>query len=189
MSYRPQVSLRRLFDHLTRAWKDIMWRTWKKITREPTIAKILFRVYPPYLGAGIRVKHISPDLRNIVVEMPLRFYNRNYVGTHFGGSMYSMTDPFYMFMLLANLGDDYIVWDYGAEIRFLKPARGRIKAEFRITQSDIEEIKRQTADGGPAKPVFHVNITDESDQIVATIKKTLYVRRKTGGPRRIVEGH
>jgi hypothetical protein len=39
----------------------------------------------------------------------------------YGGSLYSMTDPFYMPMLISNLGSDYVVWDKAAHIRFRKP--------------------------------------------------------------------
>ena len=67
----------------------------------------LLSLYPPYLGAGVRVTRVSDDLRTFEVEMKLRFYNRNYVGTHFGGSLYSMCDPFYMLILLEALGRDY----------------------------------------------------------------------------------
>ena len=65
-------------------------------------------IWPPLLGAGIRVRWRSN--RVVDVEMKLRPWNRNYVGTHYGGSLYSMTDPFYMLMLMENLGRDYIVW-------------------------------------------------------------------------------
>jgi hypothetical protein len=87
--------------------------------------------WPPFFGAGIRIREISDDFTYVRVEMKLRFWNRNYVGTHFGGSLYSMVDPFYMLMLIENLGRDYIVWDKSASIRFLKPGRGRVSAEFR----------------------------------------------------------
>ncbi|MGO8806153.1 MAG: hypothetical protein ACLQO7_06055, partial [Candidatus Bathyarchaeia archaeon] len=49
-------------------------------------------IWPPLLGAGIRTKW-SPDHKSVDVEMKLRLWNRNYVGTHYGGSLYSMTDP------------------------------------------------------------------------------------------------
>ena len=35
-----------------------------------------------------------------------------------------MTDAFYMLMLMANLGRDYIVWDKAASIRDRKPGKG-----------------------------------------------------------------
>src|SRR5689334_18498320 len=88
--------------------------------------------YSPYLGAGVRVTRVSEDFRQVDVEMPLRFYNRNYVGTHFGGSLYSMCDPFYMLMLIHILGPEYIVWDKAAAIRFKKPGKGVVKASFRL---------------------------------------------------------
>ena len=57
----------------------------------------------------------------MVVQMRLRFYNRNYVGTHYGGNLFTMTDPFHMIMLMHRLGPGYNVWDQKAEITFLKP--------------------------------------------------------------------
>src|SRR5262245_164335 len=99
--------------------------------------------YLPFLGAGIRVHHISDDLRTIEVHMPLRFWNRNYVGTHFGGSLYAMCDPFFMLILANHLGPDYIVWDKAAAIRFKKPGKGTVKAIFSITSERIAEIRAQ----------------------------------------------
>src|SRR3954463_10481879 len=94
-------------------------------------------LYPPLLGAGIRVTRLDRDWRAVDVEMKLRFWNRNYVGTHYGGSLYSMADPFYMLMLIENLGRDYIVWDKAATIRFRRPGRGRMTAEFRLTDAQL----------------------------------------------------
>ena len=82
-------------------------------------------LWPPFLGAGIRVTHVAPDMKAIDVEMKLRWWNANYVGTHFGGSLFAMTDAFYMLMLMANLGRGYIVWDKAATIRYRKPGKTR----------------------------------------------------------------
>ena len=95
------------------------------VLMQPKYLKLLLNIYPPYLGAGIRVVQISGDFREVIVAMKLRWYNRNYVGTHFGGSLSAMTDPFFMLMLLNILGNDYIVWDQAARIQFLRPGRGR----------------------------------------------------------------
>src|ERR1041385_6706004 len=99
--------------------------------------------YPPYLGAAVRVTHITEDFRRVEVEMPLRFYNRNYVGTHFGGSLYAMCDPFYMLMLMNILGPGYIVWDKAATIRFKRPGSGLVKATFTIPEEKIAENSRR----------------------------------------------
>ena len=136
------------------------------------------RFYPPYLGAGVRVTHVSDDFRTVKVEMPLRFYNKNYVGTHFGGSLYAMCDPFYMLMLINILGPGYIVWDKAATIRFKRPGKGLVKATFTISEEKIAEI-RAAADSQPkVEPEFHVTVTDENGDVVAEIDKLLYVRKK-----------
>lgn len=134
--------------------------------------------YPPFIGAGIRVQHLGPDLREVKVRMALRWYNRNVVGTQFGGSLYAMTDPFFMLMLLHNLGSDYIVWDKAASIEFVSPGRGEVFAEFRIDEELLDEIRRCTADGGKYLPCLRVEVRDAKGTLVARVKKTLYVRLK-----------
>jgi len=136
------------------------------------------RLYPPYLGAGVRVTHIAADFRRIEVEMPLRFYNRNYVGTHFGGSLYSMVDPFYMLMLINILGPDYIVWDKAAAIRFKKPGKGVMKATFELTEEEIAEIRDAAETQPKVEPQFQVLVKDAEGNVVAEVDKLLYVKKK-----------
>jgi len=144
----------------------------------------VFNVYPPFVGAGIHVTRIDPDWRHLRVEMPLRFYNRNYVGTHFGGSLYVMTDPFLMIMAMKNLGPDYVVWDKAAEISFVSPGRGRVVAEFRLSEQDIQDMRDKTADGSRYLPSFPVEVRAEDGTLVARVRKQLFVRKKqaSGGP-------
>ena len=140
--------------------------------------KLLINFYPPYLFTGIKIAHISPDYREITVQMKLHFYNRNYVGTHFGGSLFSMTDPFLMLMIINNLGKDYLVWDQKSTINFLKPGKGTVKAEFKITEELIKEIKENTSEQKKYFPQFETDITDEKGIVVAKVTKTIYVRSK-----------
>jgi hypothetical protein len=137
------------------------------------------RLYPPYLGAGVRVTHIADDFSRIEVEMPLRFYNRNYVGTHFGGSLYSMCDPFYMLMLINILGPDYIVWDKAATIRFKKPGKGVMKATFELTEEKIAEIRAAAESQPKVEPLFQVLVKDAEGSVVAEVDKLLYIRKKS----------
>ena len=152
--------------------------------KDKRVKQLLRRVnfYPPYLGAAVRVTHISDDFRNIEVEMPLRFYNRNYVGTHFGGSLYSMCDPFYMLMLINILGPDYIVWDKAATIRFKKPGKGVMKAAFELTEAQIAEIRAAAETQPKVEPQFQVLIKDAEGTVVAEIDKLLYVKKKRVKP-------
>jgi len=149
-----------------------------KLARKARLLRWLMNFYPPYLGAGIRVRHISDDFRQAQVRMGLRWYNRNYVGTQFGGSLYSMTDPFFMLMLLQNLGDDYVVWDKAANIEFVSPGKGRVYADFTITEQLLDEIRQHTAGGDKYLPRLHLEVRDEQGTLVARVQKTLYVRLK-----------
>ncbi|TXD37190.1 DUF4442 domain-containing protein [Lujinxingia vulgaris] len=139
---------------------------------------LVLRFYPPYLGAGIRVRHISEDYRHIRVDMPLKLSNQNYVGTHFGGSLYAMVDPFYMLMLLKNLGPEVVVWDKAATIEFKRPGRSTVHADFRLTQDDIDRVWQTLNEQRVYEPVFHIDIRDEAGELVARVEKTLYIRRK-----------
>jgi acyl-coenzyme A thioesterase PaaI-like protein len=138
----------------------------------------LMGIYPPYLGAGVRVRHAAPDLSRVEVEMPLTRWNRNFVGTHFGGSLYSMCDPFFMLMLMARLGRDYVVWDRSASIEFLRPGRGTVRATFELPAARLEEIRRQVEGGAKASPRFDVQVVDRDGRAIARVEKTLYVRRR-----------
>ena len=140
--------------------------------------RMFLNVWPPFLGAGIRVRRLAPDWTEIDVEMKLRWWNRNYVGTHYGGSLYSMADPFFMLMLIENLGKDYIVWDKSASIRFKKPGRGTVSASFRLSPEQVSEIKQALNSQEKIERAFTVEVKDESGSVIAVIEKLLHVRRK-----------
>jgi len=134
--------------------------------------------WPPFLGAGIRVQHIAPDMKSVDVEMNLRWWNANYVGTHFGGSLFAMTDAFYMLMLMANLGRDYIVWDKAASIRYRRPGKGIVRAEFRLTDAQLDDIREKLKSLPKYEPTFKVEVKDEQGTVVAEVEKLLYVRKR-----------
>ena len=133
----------------------------------------LSRMYAPFVGAGIRVTKVSPDLREMEVKMKLRWYNKNYVGTHYGGSIFSMTDPFYMLMLIQNLGKEYMVWDKASRIQFLKPGKTELSAKFHLSNQLIEDIISKTKDGSPYFAEFGIDVTDTSEQVIARVDKTV----------------
>ncbi len=134
--------------------------------------------WPPFLGAGIRVKSLSDDFRDAVVELKLGRLNRNAVGTHFGGSLYAMTDPFFMIMLLHNLGDDYLVWDKSGSIEYVAPGRGTVSAHFHLSEKRIAEIRAQAEGGEKVLPEFEVYVKGADGGTVARVRKILYVRLK-----------
>ncbi|SMF19654.1 DUF4442 domain-containing protein [Pseudogulbenkiania subflava] len=144
----------------------------------PRLVKAIINLWPPFLGAGIRVSRIAPDWREVDVSLRLGLTNRNYVGVHFGGSLYAMTDPFFMLMLMNCLGRDYYVWDRAGRIDYLKPGRGRVSARFRLDEVQLAEIRHHTAGGEKYLPELTVDVVDHGGDVVAKVHKTLYVRRK-----------
>ena len=146
----------------------------------PKFGKLIRKInlYPPFLGMGIRVKSHQEDFTRFEVELKARWYNRNLFGTHFGGALYSMCDPFYVFIVTMNLGPGYIVWDKTAAIEFLKPARGTILAVFEIAKDHLESIRREVDQLGKNTYHFETELQDESGQVVARVKKEVYVRSK-----------
>ncbi len=139
-------------------------------------------LWPPLLGAGVKVEVLAKDFSYARIRMKLRWYNRNYVGVHYGGSLYSMTDPFYMLMLSESLGRDYVVWDKAAHIDYIKPGRSTVRAEFRVSRDMLDDIREKTATGEKYLPEFEVQILDEKGELVARVMRTLYIRKKRQKP-------
>jgi acyl-coenzyme A thioesterase PaaI-like protein len=144
--------------------------------------RLVFSLWPPFLFSGIRVTEIGDDYRYARVELRLRWYNRNYVKTHFGGSLFSMTDPFWMILMLQRLGPDYLVWDQAGEIQFIKPGKGTVVAEFRLDDAVVDEIRAAAAGGEKVLRWFEVDVRNEAGEVVARVRKQLYVRRKRDRP-------
>lgn len=156
--------------------------TWLR-DRSPRTRALAFRalrLFPPYLGAGIRLDRVSEDLRCFEISMPLRRTNANYFGTHFGGSLYAMCDPWFTLILIENLGPGYVVWDKRATIHFTKPGRGTVRAKFEITADEIANVRAQADEKGKTEPQFVARVLDDEGDTVALVEKVVYVRRKRG---------
>ncbi|MEV1007212.1 DUF4442 domain-containing protein [Streptomyces sp. NPDC049881] len=143
----------------------------------PRTLRRLMRWWPPYRSAGIRVLHIADDWSSARVTLRFGRLNRNWFGTAFGGSLYSMCDPFWALLVLHRLGGGYVVWDKAAEIEYVSPGRAAVFAEFRLTEDRVARIREETADGGKALPWFDCVVTAADGTVVARVRKQLYVRR------------
>ena len=134
--------------------------------------------WSPFQGAGIRIRRISPDFREVDVEMVHCAWNINRNETHFGGSLFAMTDGMYMMILMENLGTNYIVWDKSASIRFRRPARTAVRAEFRLSKQQIEEVRRAADTQPKVEPTWKIEIRDRSGEVVAVVERTMSVKRR-----------
>ncbi|AOE49067.1 DUF4442 domain-containing protein [Kangiella sediminilitoris] len=147
-------------------------------TLKPKTLKLVLNLWPPFWAAGIRVIELSDDWSFAKVRLRKRWYNRNYVNTHYGGSLFSMTDPFYMLLFLHQMGRNYVVWDKKSEIKFIKPGRKDVFAEFNIEEQQLDEFKKQLETQSKIEPVFEVDIIDADGTLIAKVWKTLHIAKK-----------
>ncbi len=141
-------------------------------------ARWIFNFWPCYRGTGGRVTFIADDWRVVRVKLPLSLRTRNYVGTIFGGSLYGAVDPFYMLMLIQILGPGYVVWDKAAGIRFRKPGRTTLRAEFRIDEAELEAIREAAASGQKVDRNYTITLVDDQGEAHAVIDKVVQIRKK-----------
>lgn len=142
------------------------------------LLRFFMNIWPPFIGAGIKILSLSRDYRYALVRLRMGIFNRNIVGVHFGGSLFAMTDPFFMIMVQQNLGKDYVVWDKAGKIDFVKPGKGKVCAEFILTPEHLSELRTAASTGEKVLRDFSVEIKDKNNDVVAVVIKTLYIRLK-----------
>ncbi len=138
----------------------------------------MLNIWPPFLFSGIAILEISKDFRHARVRLKKKAITSNYVGTLFGGSLFAMTDPFYMLMIMKNLGSQYIVWDKRSEIEYVSPGKVTVYADFHLSDAVLEEIKDEVAANGKYLKWFEVEIKSADGTVVAIVKKQIYIRKK-----------
>lgn len=138
----------------------------------------LFNLWPPYLCSGIRVLSLSDDYTEAKVALRLRPWNRNYVKSQFGGSLFAMVDPFWMLLAMHQLGRNYYVWDKAGAIDFVAPGYEDVYAHFKLEASVVDELRAAAAGGEKVLRWFETEVTTASGKIIAVVRKQLYVRLK-----------
>ncbi len=138
-----------------------------------------FNWFPAYRGTGGWVTYIASDWREIRIKLPHNIQTNNYVGTIFGGSMYAAVDPFYMIMLIQNLGKDFVVWDKAATIRFRKPGRATLYARFSLDEAELQTIREQSQTARSLDRVYRIDLLDAQGVLHAEIEKVIHIRRAT----------
>lgn len=145
---------------------------------KPSVLRHLMNMWPPFAASGIHVADIAADWHSARVELRLRPWNRNYMGTQFGGHLFKMCDPFWAILALERMGRNYIVWDAAGAIDFLAPGRETVYARFNFDDELRDELIAATADGNKHLRWLENDITTADGTVVARMKKQLYIRRK-----------
>jgi hypothetical protein len=142
-----------------------------------------FNLHPTYWSTGARIAYIAGDWHEVHIKLPLSWRTRNYVGTIFGGSMYSAVDPIYMIMLIKRLGPEYVVWDKGATVRFLRPGRSTLFARFVVGVEFVEAIRAELASAPKLERTLKIDLTDADGAVHATVEKVLHINRRGAAKR------
>lgn len=140
--------------------------------------KFLFNISPMYRRTGGRLITVSDDLKFVTIKIPLNYKTRNYVGSIYGGHMYSCVDGIYMVQLINILGNKYVVWDKSAKIRFRKPAKRTLFADFQIEDELIEQIRKTINQYQEKDFTLRVNLKDAEGIVYAEIEKVIYIADK-----------
>lgn len=164
------------------AWLAKLSPTWRA-----RMVRLGFNLHPAFRGTGGRVVHVAQDLRHIRIRLPLSWRTRNIVGSLYGGSLFAITDGAHPMMLMAALGDGYIIWDKAASIRYRKPGWSTLYADFVLSNEEVGEIRAALAQSPALERTYLVELKDEHGTVHAVVERTVYIaeknyyRQKVGG--------
>lgn len=150
----------------------------KRFFTDAQIYKHGFNWSPMYRRSTGKVVEVSEDLFYVKIKIPISYKNRNFVGSIFGGSLFSATDPLYMIQLMNILGEDYVVWDKDATIKYKRPAKETVYCEFTFSEREITAIKKEVKEKGELSVIKSTNITNKDNTTIAEVSKTIYVANK-----------
>ncbi|MGB1042459.1 MAG: PaaI family thioesterase [Tenacibaculum sp.] len=151
-----------------------------KFFKQHVIFKYGFNISPMYRRSTGKIISVSEDLLHVKVKIPISYKNKNYVGSIFGGSLFSATDPIFMIQLINVLGDKYVVWDKSTEIKFKRPAKENSFVDFVFTNQEIAAIKKRVEEEKEIDIVKEIKITNKEASLVYTeVFKTIYIADKS----------
>lgn len=149
----------------------------------PALRAWLFRVgfnrHPAWRTSGGRVVEVSPGLDHIRVALPLTRRTRNVAGSIFGGSLFSVTDGLHPTLIMLAMGSEVIVWDKAASIRYRRPARSTLYADFTVQPDELAAIRAAVQQHGETDFTFTVGLKDAAGVLHTLVERTVYIADKT----------
>ena len=155
------------------AWLAKLPRPWGA-----RLVRMGFNLHPAFRSTGGRVVHVAPDIRHIRIRLPLTWKTKNIVGSLYGGSLFAITDGAHPAMLMAALGEDYIIWDKAASIRYRKPGYTTLYADFRVTPEEMAGIRDVLAERHEVDWIFQIEIKDADGVVHTVVERTVYIAEK-----------
>ncbi len=164
------------------AWLAKLSPSWRA-----RMVRLGFNLHPAFRGTGGRVVHVAPDLRHIRICLPHNWKTKNIVGSLYGGALFAITDGAHPMMLMAALGEDFIVWDKAASIRYRKPGFTTLYADFVLPEAEIGAIRQQLQTNPELERTYTVELKDRHGVVYTVVERTVYIadkhyyRQKSGG--------
>ena len=157
---------------------DNIFNFLNRFFKKATLFKTMFNISPMYRRSCGKITFVSDDLHVVKIKIPLSYKNKNYVGSMFGGSLFSATDPIYMIQLMQILGKDYVVWDKSTEIKFKRPAYKKAFAIFEFSTEEISTIVTKVNEEKEIDIIKKLYITDGKETVFTELDKTIYISTK-----------
>lgn len=150
-----------------------------KFISYPSLLKWGFNLSPMYRRSTARILTVTKDLHKITIRIKLSYKNKNYMGTMFGGSMFSAVDPIPMVQLIHLLGNKFVVWDKSAEILFKRPGNENMYADFEFSEEEILEIKTNVSRENEVLIIKKTSLTNQNKtKVFCEVNKTIYIANK-----------
>jgi acyl-coenzyme A thioesterase PaaI-like protein len=147
-------------------------------SRSTRLWRLYFNLYPAIRGTGGWLRFLSGDWHEAHLSLRLNLRTYNYKGTIFGGAMFAAGDPLYMLMLIKIMGEEYVIWDKAASIRFLRPAKTRLRARFLLSPEAIAALKADIEREQEIDRTFSFEYVDAEGTVYARSERTIYLAKK-----------
>lgn len=134
-----------------------------------------FNFFPAYFSTGAKITFLSSDFQEIHLEIPHTWRTRDSSGEIFKGIQYAAVDPVYPKMLRTNLGDDFVVEEKEASIRFLEPCNTGLIGQFEIPEEELDRIRDELSHHDSIIRVYKIELSGENGGTKTEVEKTLSI--------------
>ncbi|RFZ94332.1 DUF4442 domain-containing protein [Mucilaginibacter conchicola] len=144
-----------------------------------TSLKWIMRFYPPLLFQRIWVQRFHNGFKGVEVKVFKSFFNKNYNGTIFGGTIFAAADPFLPVLfdrILYSPDRKLRIWSKSSRIDFLKPANSTLKFSIVIDDHHIKEALEILETIGKYEKTFLVDIFNADGEVCASLQNEVYIR-------------
>lgn len=89
---------------------------------------------------------------------------------------------------MAALGKDVVVWDKAASIRYRKPGRSTLHADFTVDKGEVAAIRAALAESPELDRTYQVELKDSEGVVHTVVERTVYVAEKSYYKRKAAQG-